>query len=80
MIQGFEDGKWYIDYTSCKRPVGNMRQESDLRAVEIAETSSKIMISLSSGIDSQSVLHSFITQGIPVETAFLSNYKYSHIS
>lgn len=71
MIQGFENGKWYIDYTSCKRPVGNMRQESDLRAVEIAETSSKIMISLSSGIDSQSVLHSFITQGIPVETAFL---------
>jgi len=71
MVHGFENGKWYIDYTTCKRPVGNMRQESDKRAVEIAGSNDKIMISLSSGIDSQSVLHSFVTQDIPVETAFL---------
>ena len=71
MNHGFEDGKWYIDYTSCTRPVGNMRQESDKRALDIAQSNSKLMISLSAGIDSQSVLHSFITQDIPVETAFL---------
>jgi hypothetical protein len=71
MNYGFENDKWYIDYTTCTRPVGNMRQESDRRAVEIANTSSKIMISLSGGLDSQSVLHSFYTQDIPVECAFL---------
>ena len=71
MDHGFENGKWYIDYKTCTRPAGNMRQESDRRAVDIALSNPKILISLSSGIDSQSVLHSFVTQGIPVETAFL---------
>lgn len=84
MIHGFENGKWYIDYQSNQRPAGNMRQESDLRALEIAKTSSKIMISFSSGIDSQSVLHSFRDCDIPVETAFLylpgyNDQEYSRI-
>lgn len=68
---GFEDNKFYIDYESCSRPVGNMRQESDRRALEIAESGSELVICCSAGLDSQSVLHSFYTQGIPVKTVFL---------
>lgn len=71
MIYGFENEKFYMDYPSCTRKPGNMKEESEHRAREIAAVSDKILISLSSGIDSQSVLHSFCTQGIPVECAFL---------
>jgi hypothetical protein len=48
-----------------------MREESDRRALEIAWGSPKIMLSLSGGIDSQSMLLSFQQQHIPVECAFL---------
>ena len=71
MIYGFDNGKFYIDFKSCERPHGNMKEESDLRAKQLAETGSKFMLGFSGGLDSQSVLHSFYTQGIPIETAFL---------
>jgi len=69
MIYGFEDSKFYIDITSCSREIGNYREEFDRRAREIA--SDKLMLCLSSGLDSQLVLHSLKTQGIPVECSFL---------
>lgn len=71
MIYGFDNGKWWIEYQSCRWRPGNMREESDRRAKEIGETSKKIMLSLSGGIDSQSMLLSFQEQNIPVECAFL---------
>jgi len=71
MKYGFDNGKFYIDYQSCMNGHGNMREESDRRAVEIAEQGNKCMLGLSGGLDSQSVLHSFVTQDIPLETAFL---------
>jgi hypothetical protein len=79
MNYGFDGKRFYIDYESCKRPVGNMREESDRRAVEVYETSEtkKLILSLSSGIDSQSVLHSFHQQGIPLETVFMHTPGYN---
>jgi hypothetical protein len=71
MIYGFDNGKWWIEYQSCRWSPGNMREESDKRALEIGQTSKKIMLSLSGGIDSQSMLLSFQQQDIPVECAFL---------
>jgi len=72
MIHGFdENNNWWIEYDSCRRLPGNMREESDRRALEIAWGSPKIMLSLSGGIDSQSMLLSFQQQHIPVECAFL---------
>lgn len=71
MNYGFEDNKWWIDYQSCRWKPGNMREESDRRAVEIGSSSQKIMLSLSGGVDSQSMLLSFLSQNIPVECAFL---------
>lgn len=71
MKYGFENDNWWIEYDSCRWTPGNMREESDRRAREIGETSKKIMLSLSGGVDSQSMLLSFQEQGIPVECAFL---------
>lgn len=71
MNYGFENGKFYLDLVSCSRPHGNMREESDRRARELAERGGKFALGTSGGLDSQSVLHSFYTQGIPLETAFL---------
>lgn len=71
MNYGFDDKKFYFDLTSCSRPAGNMKEENDRRAVELYEQNPKLMLSLSSGLDSQSVLHSFYTQGIPLETYFM---------
>jgi hypothetical protein len=71
MNYGFDEKKFYFDFHSCSRPVGNMKEENDRRAVELASANSKIMLSLSSGLDSQSVLHSFHTQNIPLDTYFM---------
>jgi len=69
---GFEEGRFYIELTSRSRKVGNMREESDRRARDLVEQyGGKFMLGTSGGLDSQSVLHSFITQGFPLETAFL---------
>jgi hypothetical protein len=67
---GFEEEKFYTEY-SCSRPVGNLREEFDKRAVHLYEKNPKQMLGLSTGLDSQAVLHSFYTQGIPLEIAFL---------
>lgn len=68
---GFEGGRFYMDYVACSRPAGNMREESDRRAKQLYEQyHGNLTIALSSGIDSQSVLHSFAEQGLPVKTVF----------
>lgn len=71
ITHGFENNKFYIDYRSCSRAAGNMREEHERRAKEIAEDSSKLCVCLSSGVDSQSILHSFYNLGVDFETAFL---------
>jgi len=68
---GFENDKWYIDITSCNRPIGTIREEHNFRARSIAETSKNIMLSFSGGTDSQVMLLSFLQQSIPVETVFM---------
>jgi len=71
MSSGFENDKFFLDFKSCVRSHGNMREESDRRAIELAEVGGKYLLCLSGGLDSQSVLHSFYTQDIPLDTVFL---------
>lgn len=72
MNMGFDtNDKFYIEYPSCTREVGTLREESDRRAREIFEKNPKVMLCLSSGLDSQIALHSFMSQGIPLECSFL---------
>jgi len=79
MIYGFEDNKFYIDMPTISRTVNNMRDENDQRALEIAQSVDKITLGMSTGIDSQAMLHSFVTQDIPVECVFLYTPGYNDI-
>jgi hypothetical protein len=71
MNYGFDNGKFYVEYSACTRPVGSLRSESDKRAREIYSNNQKIILCTSSGLDSQTALYSFLNQGIPVECAFM---------
>lgn len=65
-----EQGKFYVEYKPCARPVKDMRTELELACQRIVNEG-KVMISLSSGLDSQVLVHSFAKQGLPYECAFL---------
>lgn len=71
MIFGFENGRFYIEYSGCTRTPGTLRQEAQARAREIYSQNKQVMLCLSSGLDSQIALHSFMSQQIPIECAFL---------
>jgi hypothetical protein len=79
MIYNCTDGQFSITIPGNKYSPGNMKEESDRRAVDIAATSDKILVSVSSGIDGQAMIHSFHTQGIPFETAFLYSPGFNDI-
>lgn len=68
---GFNDNKFYVEYTSCSRLPVSLKEESDKRAVALYSQNKKLMLCLSSGLDSQTALVSFIRQGIPIECVFL---------
>ncbi len=79
MNYGFENNQFYVEFPAFTRKPGNMREENDRRALEIASQGTKLILSISSGVDSQSVLHSFHTQGIPVEYVFYYMPGYNDI-
>jgi hypothetical protein len=79
MNYGFENNQFYIEFPALTRVPGNMREESDYRARELANNSNKLILSMSSGVDSQSVLHSFYTQGIPIDCVFFYMPGYNEV-
>jgi len=80
MDWGFENQKFYIEYTSCTRPVGTLYEEFDRRALEIAESNiDDLLVSISGGVDSQAMLNSFLKQDIPVKTVFMYLPGYNDI-
>jgi hypothetical protein len=68
---GFENDMFYMSFNSCKYRVDNFRQESEKQAQILFNKNPNQMLGLSSGLDSQIVLHSFYTQGVPLKCAFL---------
>ena len=61
-----------------------MREESNLLARNLSSQFDNLLLTISSGLDSQSVLHSFVTQGIPIETVFFympgyNDIEYQHL-
>jgi hypothetical protein len=71
MKYGFEGDRFFLDLESCSRPHGTFREEHERRAQDIAAASNNIWLSLSGGVDSQSMLHSFMLLGVPVTCAFM---------
>jgi len=77
MNMGYDSERWYVEYTGVSRNVGNLREESNLRAKYLHNLNPKIMLGLSSGVDSQVVLQSFLDTGVPVEPVFMYNPGYN---
>jgi hypothetical protein len=67
----FENEKFFVEIDPCSRPVKDLRTEFKIRAAELYQKNPKLMLGLSSGLDSQSVLHSFVEQGIDIDYSFL---------
>ena len=84
MIYGLDNNdKFYVEYTSCSEPIGNVRQEMEKSCIKLA-SNGKILISLTSGLDSQVLLHTFHTLGLPYECAFMyhpgfNDFEYNNI-
>lgn len=68
---GIDNQGSYIEYSPCRWEVGNLREEYNRRARDIISLNDKLILSISSGVDSQAALRSFMDQGIKIETAFL---------
>ena len=71
MSYGFEDGKFYLDYTPCYRSVGTPREEFNNRAIAISKNHDNLILSLSGGTDSQVTYRAFHDSNIPVTCAFM---------
>ncbi len=73
-----EQGKFFVEYTACERPIGNVREEMEKACRRLADEG-RILISLSSGVDSQILLHTFHSLGLPYECAFMHHPGYNDI-
>jgi hypothetical protein len=81
---GDDDIGFYIEFKSKCREVGNIRQEFEIRAQQLYEENNNIILAMSGGLDSQVMLHSFLSQGLKVKTSFLympghNNNDFLHI-
>ena len=74
---GFDKEKFFVEYHPTTRPVGNLRLEFEDRARFLFSQNQNLILGLSSGLDSQSVLHSFFSQGMEIKCAFLHHPGYN---
>lgn len=72
MKSGFENNRFYVEYTSAGRKIGNMREELNRAVKSISDISGdRLLLGLSSGLDSQVILHSLHEQQLPYTCAFM---------
>jgi hypothetical protein len=68
---GYDNDRFYIEWKSCNYIPSSIRDAWEYRARELhSQYKDKIIIGMSSGLDCQAVLYSFLVQNIPVKTAF----------
>jgi hypothetical protein len=85
MKSGFENNRFYVEYESPGRPIGTFREELELAVRNVSEQSGdKLLLSLSSGLDSQIILHSLYSQGLPFQCAFMympgyNDHEYNNV-
>ncbi len=68
---GLDYSNFFVEIDSANSVIGNFREESEKRARYVVETTARPIIAVSGGVDSQIVMHSFYTQGLNIESAFL---------
>lgn len=78
MSYGFDQNKFFVEY-NCSRPVGNIKQEFDRRALDLHKRHPRLILSMSSGLDSQTTFLSFYSQGLKIDTAFFYYKNYNDI-
>lgn len=83
MILDYQDDVFSVTLTGCSRPVGNVRYESEVKARELYAENPNIVLALSGGLDGQVVLHSFVSQGLPIKCATMrlagyNNFEYKN--
>lgn len=71
MNYGFDKGKFYVEQSPCSRDSYDLKKECELRAVDLYSKYQNLTLCLSSGLDSQVVLHSFKSQSIPINCVFM---------
>jgi len=77
MTFGLTDNKFWVEFTSCRYEPSDLKTESELYARELSEKYNNLVLSLSTGLDSQVVLHSFLNQGLELKCAFMSLVGYN---
>jgi len=73
----FDNDKFFIEHRSCSRPFENLKNEFAQRARDLFSYNKKLMLGISSGLDSQAVMHSFCSQDLKIKYAFLSMPGYN---
>jgi len=76
---GYEDGRFFIEWAPCKYIPKNFRDAWHFRAREIYDQNNRIILGISSGLDSQIALRAFLDQGIPIKTAFCYKKGYNDL-
>lgn len=71
MQLSFVNNIFSVTLHGVEHPVGNLRQECERKAKALYIENNNIMLGLSGGVDCQIVLHSFVTQDIPIKCAFM---------
>lgn len=71
MRYSYIDNTFSIHVAGLSREPGNIRNEFELKAREVSKTYPDVLISMSSGLDCQTVLHSFASQDLPFRCSFL---------
>lgn len=70
--QGWEDGKFYVQYTSPTRQFKSTREEYLRDAMDLyTKYEGRITLLISSGLDSQTLLRSFLDQNLFCNLAFI---------
>lgn len=73
----YENNIFSILIPGLRRDIGNIREETELKAREISKIYNKVLISMSSGLDCQTILHSFASQNLGFECSFLHLVGYN---
>ena len=76
---GLKNNRFWVEFDSCTSPVGNLREESEKQARFLYNENPNLLLGLSSGLDSQIVLHSFYSQGMRIPCAFLHMPGYNDV-
>ena len=76
---GFDNTNFFVEYRPCQYPPDNFREEFNKRARQLYLHSDKLILGISSGMDSQAVMHSFCSQGLEIGYAFLYMPGYNEI-